>query len=131
MLPTRVSVFAVVIQERYPAQVLYIQFVYDTADLSKLLEKRDEVMHKLRTYTSTSNHALEAELADLERSIEQLQDVDSLRPTRAAFITFDSAFPLEEQRFPSQHGEMIVLPAPEPSDIVWNNLAISQYPSHL
>lgn len=114
-------------EERYPAQVLYIQFVYDTTDLSKLLEKRNEVMRKLRLRAHIRTDDLEAELANLERDIERLQDVDSLKPTRTAFLTFDSAFPIEEQRFPFNKEKMIVLPAPEPNDICWNHLPITRY----
>lgn len=114
------------LQERYPAQVLYIQFVYDTADLSNLLEKRNEVMRKLRARSHIHTEELEAALANLERDIERLQDVDSLRPTRTAFLTFDSAFPIEEQRFSFNSEKMIVMPAPEPSDISWNHLPITQ-----
>lgn len=113
-------------EERYPAQVLYIQFVYDTTDLSKLLEKRNEVMRKLRLRAHIRTDDLEAELANLERDIERLQDVDSLKPTRTAFLTFDSAFPIEEQRFPFNKEKMIVLPAPEPNDICWNHLPITR-----
>lgn len=136
--------------EEHPIKVVKVHRTFDVAQYIDLKNKKD-VLETLRrqVFNFEKKHNLEAEAKETTTELEHLRD-SGLKPTDTVLVTFDkaeqAAFVIEEYgkvRFDSwtdyvtawfgttseqfRGKEVFIERAPEPTDFLWENLAVSSW----